>query len=221
MLELKNVSKQYLDGTRKQTIIQNINLEIGKNEFITIRGKSGGGKSTLLNIIGLLSDPTSGNVMYNGQSLDYTKPKEIEKLRREKIGFVFQTPNLISCLTPMDNILLPSFDSDQKRVKEYAQNLLERVDLKDKMYAKTKALSGGEAQRVSIVRALINSPDILLCDEPTGALDVATGDRVMNLLCEIWEERECSMIIVTHDPNIAKLGHRQFVLERGNLIEES
>lgn len=220
MVELKNVTKKYLDGGENHLILQDINLQIRKHDLITIQGKSGGGKSTLLNIIGLLTGASEGEVIYNNRCIDIKKEDEVDDIRRENIGFVFQTPNLISCLNPLDNIMLPVRGRKQKEVKKYGEDLLGRVGLYDKRFAGTKTLSGGEAQRVSIVRALINNPKILLCDEPTGALDSVTGEKVMRLLYEIWEERECAVIIVTHDKNIANIGRRQLILEGGKLFEQ-
>lgn len=219
MIELKNITKNFLDGNENHLILQDINLKIEKNDFITVQGKSGGGKSTLLNIIGLLTEPSYGDVIYDNKYINIQNQNEVDEIRRENVGFVFQTPNLISCLNPLDNIMLPVNRKRQKEVREYAESLLKKVDLHEKMFAVTRTLSGGEAQRVSIVRALVNNPKIILCDEPTGALDSATGEKVIELLYKIWEESGCAMIIVTHDYNIAKLGVRQLILEGGRLFE--
>lgn len=220
MIELKNIAKKYLDGRKVHLVLQDINLEIEKKDFITIQGKSGGGKSTLMQIIGLLTEPSDGEIIFDNKTIDMKKEDDIAKIRKENIGFVFQSPNLISCLNPLDNVMLSVAERKNKEKKKYAQELFQRVGLQDKIFAKTSTLSGGEAQRVSIVRALINTPQILLCDEPTGALDVETGEKVIQLLYEIWKEKECAIILVTHDLNIAKLGKRQFVLDGGKLIEQ-
>lgn len=219
MIQLKNITKDYLDGTEKHVVLQDINLKIGKNDFITIQGKSGGGKSTLLQIIGLLTEPSEGSIVYNNEDVDMKQREKVDCLRKNNVGFVFQTPNLISCLNPLDNIMLPATGKEQKEIKKYAESLLQKVDLYEKRFARTKTLSGGEAQRIAIVRALINNPKLILCDEPTGALDTETGEKVIQLLYDIWKENKCAMIIVTHDSNIAKLGKRQLVLERGGLFE--
>lgn len=219
MIQLKNITKDYLDGTEKHVVLQDINLKIEKNDFITIQGKSGGGKSTLLQIIGLLTEPSEGSIVYDNEDVDMKQRDKVDCLRKNNVGFVFQTPNLISCLNPLDNIMLPATGKEQKEIKKYAESLLQKVDLYEKRFARTKTLSGGEAQRIAIVRALINNPKLILCDEPTGALDTETGEKVIQLLYDIWKENKCAMIIVTHDSNIAKMGKRQLVLERGGLFE--
>lgn len=219
MIQLKNITKDYLDGTQKHVVLQDINLRIERNDLITIQGKSGGGKSTLLQIIGLLTEPSGGSVIYNNIEVDMKQEEKVDCLRKNNVGFVFQTPNLISCLNPLDNIMLPATGREKKEIKKYAERLLKKVDLYEKRFARTKTLSGGEAQRIAIVRALINKPKIILCDEPTGALDIETGEKVIQLLYEIWKENKCAMIIVTHDSNIAQIGKRQLVLEGGRLLE--
>lgn len=219
MIELRNISKSYKDGEKINDVLRNINLVINDNDFITIKGQSGGGKSTLLNIISLLTKPTTGTIYFDYKKVNLNNEKEIEKVRRENVGLVFQSANLISCLNSLDNILLPAYGEDRKELKEKAIKLMDRVGLKGKYKSKVKALSGGEAQRVSIVRALINKPKVILCDEPTGALDQGTGKKVIDLLKEIYMEEKCTIIIVTHDEKIATLGKRKFVVQGGNLIE--
>lgn len=219
MIELKNISKSYKDGEKTNKVLNDVNLVINDNDFITIKGQSGGGKSTLLNIISLLSKPTTGTIYFNGKEVNFNNEKEVEKIRRENVGLVFQSANLISCLDALDNILLPANGENKKELKEKSKRLMDKVGLKGKYKAKVKALSGGEAQRVSIVRALINKPKFILCDEPTGALDQDTGKKVIDLLRKIYIEEKCTIIIVTHDEKIAALGKRQFVVQGGKLIE--
>lgn len=219
MIELKNITKSYKDGEKMNNVLKSINLVINDNDFITIKGHSGGGKSTLLNIISLLSKPTTGSIYFDGKEVDINNEKEVESVRRKKIGLVFQSANLISCLNSLDNILLPAYGENREKLKEKAIKLMDRVGLKGKYKSRVRALSGGEAQRVSIVRALINDPEIILCDEPTGALDQETGRKVIDLLKEIYIEEKCTLIIVTHDEKIAALGERKFVMKGGRLIE--
>ena len=219
MVELKNVSKVYKDGETRNVVLKNIDLVINDNDFITTRGQSGGGKSTLLNIISLLTKPTTGEIYFDGKEVDLNSEKEVERVRRDNIGLVFQSANLISCLNSLDNIMLPAYGDSRENIKRKAIRLLDSVGLKGKQKAKVKALSGGESQRISIVRALINNPKIILCDEPTGALDQETGKRVIGLLKEIYEEKKCALIIVTHDEKIAELGKRKFIVRGGELIE--
>lgn len=219
MLELRSVSKRYKDGDIESIVLRDINLIINDNDFITIRGQSGGGKSTLLNIISLLNKPSTGEIYFDGKLVDLSNEKQIEMIRRDNIGLVFQSANLISCLNVLDNIMLPAYDKDKGKIKDKAKILLETIGLKEKYRANVKTLSGGEAQRVSIVRALINNPKYILCDEPTGALDQETGKKVIGLLKEIHEDKKCSLIIVTHDEKIAELGNRKLIVQGGKLIE--
>lgn len=219
MVELKNITKVFKDGERKQVVLDDINLSITDHDFITISGSSGGGKTTLLSIISLLLTPTKGTIYYDGVRLNLKKEKELESVRRENLGFVFQSPNLISCLTPLENITIAANTQKQKDAERYAIELMDRVGLKGKEKANVKTLSGGEAQRVAIIRALINKPKIILCDEPTGALDQNTGSNVISLLKEIHEELKCTLIIVSHDELIANMGKRQLRLEGGKIVE--
>lgn len=217
MIELKNITKSYKDGERQHLVVDHINLKIYDSSFITIQGRSGGGKSTLLSMIALLLEPSSGEIFFDDSKIVWKNEKEKEEIRRENIGLVFQSPNLIHCLSPLDNILLAA--KNQKDSKVRALNLMKRVGLQGKDKVKIKSLSGGEAQRVSIVRALINHPKVLLCDEPTGALDQNTGSTVIELLKEIKTEEKCTIIMVTHDEKIAAMGERQLFLEGGKIIE--
>lgn len=216
MIKLIDIHKTFVDGKEENKILNGIDLSIGEKEFITIMGSSGSGKSTLLNIIALLLKPTVGTVFFDGKEVNFNKEKELERLRRDKIGLVFQNANLISCLNPLENILVAmnsreSFTARKRTVLE----LLDMVGIADKYKCKVNSLSGGEAQRVAIVRALVNRPKVLLCDEPTGALDEKNGKRVIELLMETQKKTNCSLVLVTHDLNIGNLGERKIVLNGG------
>lgn len=216
MLKLKSIQKSYAN----ENILNDINLTINDGDFATIMGPSGGGKSTLLSILSLLENPTAGKVYLDNKEINFKNEKKLETLRRENIGLIFQNSNLISSLTPLENLLLAinSNESIRKKVLK-CESLLKAVNLLDKKSAKISSLSGGEAQRVSIVRAVVNNPKIILCDEPTGALDSKNRDKVIKLLLETQKMLSCSLVIVTHDKTLGALGHRQFFLEDGVLNE--
>lgn len=216
MLKLKSIQKSYAN----ENILKGINLTINDGDFATIMGPSGGGKSTLLSILSLLENPTAGSVYLDNKEINFKNEKKLETLRRENIGLIFQNSNLISSLTPLENLLLAINSNESMRKKTLkCQNLLNAVNLLDKKNAKISSLSGGEAQRVSIVRAVVNNPKIILCDEPTGALDSKNRDKVIKLLLETQKMFSCSLVIVTHDKTLGSLGHRQFFLEDGVLNE--
>ena len=219
MIKLANVYKTFIDGKEEHKILNGIDLSIGDNEFITIMGASGSGKSTLLNIIALLLKPSGGEVFLDNIKVNFNKEKELEKLRRDKIGLVFQNSNLISCLNPLENIMLAmNSDKSYSTKKKDVLELLDIVGIADKYKCNIKTLSGGEAQRVSIVRALVNRPNVLLCDEPTGALDKENSEIVLSLLRKTQEINKCSLVIVTHDSSIGELGERKVVLNGGKNI---
>lgn len=220
MISIKNLSKEFINADIKQNVLNNINLEINDNNFITIMGPSGGGKSTLLYCIALLTEPTAGEINFNNEKLNFKNEKNLEKLRKDNIGLIFQNSNLISCLSPLENIIIAMNTNESYSLKKKrAEELLERVGLKNKGKSNVNALSGGEAQRVAIVRALINKPKLLLCDEPTGALDSSNSKKIIELLLELKRETRCTLIIVTHDEKIADLGERRLYLEGGKLYE--
>jgi ABC-type lipoprotein export system ATPase subunit len=220
MIKLIGVQKIFQDGSSQNHILHNINLHIAKDDFITIMGPSGCGKSTLLNILSLLARPTKGEVVFDGKSINYHKEKELENLRKNNIGLVFQSANLINCLSPLENLMLAMHSKDRYSArKKKALELLDQVGLADKSNSSTKSLSGGEAQRVSIVRALVNEPMLLLCDEPTGALDADNAAHVIELLIQLQKEKHCGLVMVTHDESIGKLGDRQIRLKGGRIDE--
>ncbi|AVQ38021.1 ABC transporter ATP-binding protein [Clostridium botulinum] len=220
MIEMENVYKSFIQGNNEEKVLKNINLKVNKNDFISIMGPSGGGKSTLLYTLALLSEPTSGNILFNNKIVNFKNDREVEKLRRKNIGLVFQNHNLISCLTALENIII-AIDSKEtyKEKKEKAEYFLRKVGLYEKRNVISTALSGGEAQRVAVVRALINNPKIIFCDEPTGALDSSNGKKVISLLLNLKKEIGCSLVIVTHDEKIGNLGEKRFLLKDGVINE--
>ena len=220
MISIRNLIRDFYSGELKQTVLKNINLEIEDGDFLTIMGPSGGGKSTMLHIMALLIEPTTGEVYYNNNKLNFKDEKALDNYRRDNIGLIFQNSNLISCLSPLENLIIAmnskeSYSSKKKKCKE----LLDKVGLSHKYNSKVSSLSGGEAQRVSVVRALVNNPKVILCDEPTGALDSVNGKKVIELLINIRKERKCTLIIVTHDESIGQLGERKIYLKDGELHE--
>ena len=222
MIKIKNLTKDFTREGISERVLKDVSLNIKDGQFVTIMGPSGGGKSTLLNIIAMLMEPTSGSVTIDDEEINYKKENHNDDLRRNKIGLIFQNANLISCLSPMENLMV-AMDNDKsyKEKKEEAKRLLESVGLKNKIKADVSSLSGGEAQRVAIVRSLVNNPSILLCDEPTGALDSNNGKKVMELLLNIKKQNNTTLIIVTHDKRIADMGERRLFLEDGEIHELS
>jgi putative ABC transport system ATP-binding protein len=224
MIKLKNVTKTYKMGEEIIYALKNVNLEIKEGEFVSIMGPSGSGKSTLLNIIGCLDKPTEGEVYIDGIRTNDLGDDELTKIRRDKIGFVFQQFNLIPLLTALENVELPlifkykNAMSENERRKR-ALECLKMAELDERFAShKPNQLSGGQQQRVAIARALANNPPILLCDEPTGALDSKTGNRIMNLLKKLNENGK-TIVVVTHDPNVAKYGDR-IVYIRDGVVEK-
>lgn len=220
MIECVDVVKEFQNGDSIQRVLKGINLTINPGDLITIMGRSGSGKTTFLNCISLLSDLTDGHILIDGKEVNGKSRREKESIRQENIGLVFQNSNLITCLTPLDNLIIATHDKiSYAQKKSIALNLLEKVGLKNKYNQKTSSLSGGEMQRVAIVRALINSPKIVLCDEPTGALDQATSKEVMDFLLNICKTFNSALVIVTHDESIGLLGKRRFMMKEGLLSE--
>ena len=221
MILLKNVWKIYKLGKHKIYALKNINLRINKGEYISIMGPSGSGKTTLLNIIGCLDKPTRGEVFFNNVKVSDLNENELTKLRRERIGFVFQQFYLIPRLTALENVMLPMWfkGEDVKRMKERARKLLEIVGLKGKENHKPNELSGGEQQRVAIARALANNPDIILADEPTGNLDTKTGIEIIKLF-EKLNKMGKTIVIVTHNPEIGRRAKRKIYLKDGMILRD-
>ncbi|WP_290597783.1 MULTISPECIES: ABC transporter ATP-binding protein [unclassified Archaeoglobus] len=219
VVELVDVSKIYKTEFYEVKALENVNLEIEEGDFAVIMGPSGSGKSTLLNLIGCLDKPTSGKVLINGIETINLSDKELTELRRDTIGFIFQTYNLIPTLSALENVELPMiFKGISKYERERrAKKLLGIVGLEREMDRKPNELSGGQQQRVAIARALANDPKILLCDEPTGNLDTKSGEQVMDIIKEQNEERGVTVILVTHDPTLAKYGNFIIRLRDGKI----
>lgn len=210
LVETTDLSKTFTLGSVEVKVLENINLEIEKGQFISIMGPSGSGKSTLLYLIGALDKPTSGSVRIKGKDLSAMKDKEESILRRREIGFIFQFYNLIPNLNVEENIMLPIL-LDGKKLRDHRQKLdeiLEEVSLSDRRKHTPRELSGGQQQRVAIARALINEPDLILADEPIGNLDTKTGFEVMKLLQKINQEKGKTIIQVTHSDEAAGYGDK-------------
>lgn len=218
LIRLTNVLKQYDDGA--VTALNNMNLSIKKGSFVSIIGPSGSGKSTLLNMLGALDSPDSGHVIING--VDLARQKDLSDFRRQEIGFIFQLHNLLPNLTVQENVEIPLMDAKMSEKDKHRRALIfiEAVGLFDKRKQKPNKLSGGERQRVAIARALVNFPSIILADEPTGALDTKTGEKVLDVLRFVHESINATLIIVTHDRDVARLAERTIEIRDGRVIND-
>ena len=223
LLKVVEVTKRYqtAGGAEPVLVLDRITLEISTGESIAIVGPSGSGKSTLLNIIGTLDKPTSGKVFLDGEELSGLDEEKLAMIRNRRIGFVFQAHHLLPQCTVLENVLIPTLASKEKFSREEIKNrgiqLLRRVGLGERLTHRPGQLSGGEQQRVAVVRALINQPKILLADEPTGALDRASAQQLAELLAELNSEEKVTLIVVTHALDLAGKMQRQFKLENGKL----
>jgi len=222
MLEADNIHKTYHNAGKAIPVLQGIDLKIARGEFIAIVGPSGAGKSTLLNILGGLDMPTSGKVLFEGEDIYKLEDAVLCRLRNKKIGFVFQFYHLLSEFTVLENVLMPALIGlkgrrDKTDLSARALGLLERVGLNKRITHLPMQLSGGERQRVAIVRSLINSPDLLLCDEPTPNLDSGSGGEIISLVRKINTENKMTVILVTHNLELAKTADRVYYLRDGIL----
>jgi len=216
MIQLEQVSKQF-QGARGVTALHDINLLIERGEMVSIIGPSGSGKSTLLNLVGGLDRPTSGVVSVDGQPLGGLSDDDLTRLRRDKIGFVFQFFNLLPTLTSLENVGLPLHlrGWPRRQVQERASELLTTVQLGARLHHRPEELSGGERQRVAIARALSIYPPVILADEPTGNLDSSTGSDILALVRDLHRRLECTVVIVTHDARVAESCQRTITLRDG------
>ena len=221
MIELVDICKTYYTEGRETPVLHNINMKIEEGEFVAIMAPSGTGKTTLLNIIGTLDKPTSGNYYFKGKDLTTLNDNELSNLRNKSIGFVFQLFNLLNRINVLENVLLPLLYSDPypKDAKTKAIELLKSVGLGDRIYFKPNALSGGQQQRVAIARALINEPDLLLADEPTGNLDSKASEEILEIFKEINKKGK-SIVVVTHEKDVAKVAERIIHLKDGTILNQ-
>ncbi|MCX7965301.1 MAG: ABC transporter ATP-binding protein [Syntrophorhabdaceae bacterium] len=222
MITLKGIKKSYFIGERELPILKGIDLTIQSGELVILMGVSGSGKTTLMNIIGLLDKQTEGEYFFMDRNVDGLDDETLAVLRNEHIGFVFQQFFLLPYLNAIENVLIPIVYSKKniKHPREKAKQLLARFGLSDRIHNKPSQLSGGEQQRVAIARALINDPDLILADEPTGALDSKTGNEIMELFRMLNNEGK-TIIVVTHDPKLAQFGKRLIRIEDGIISEDT
>jgi len=219
LVSVKEVNKTYKRGGETLVVLDNLNLEVPKGDFLALMGPSGSGKSTLLNLIGGLDTPTSGNVEVDGERLDTLNSKALSKWRASHVGFIFQFYNLLPVLTAFRNVELPllltKLSSSQRR--QHVETALNIVSLEDRASHKPSELSGGQQQRVAIARALVSDPDILVCDEPTGDLDRGTASEILTLLQILNRDHNKTILMVTHDPAAAEFAKRTLHLDKGKL----
>ena len=224
MLDLRNIHKSFFIGTPNEfEVLHGVNFHVKEGEFVSIVGQSGSGKSTLMNIIGALDRPTAGEYTLDGVDIEKAKDHELSILRNKKIGFVFQTYNLIARTTALKNVELPMMYAGMSKGEraDRAKMLLEEVGMKDRMHHKPDELSGGQKQRVAIARAMANDPAIILAVEPTGALDSATGRLIMDIFHKLHEEQGKTIVLITHSPERSQETQRIITLKDGTIMGES
>ncbi len=222
VLSLKEVTKEYLLGETTVRALRGLSLEVEKGEILAIMGPSGSGKSTLMHILGLLDTPSAGEARIEGTSVQSLSERQLTGLRGRKIGFVFQTFNLVETLTAQGNVELPMiFQAVQREERlRRAADLLTKVGLPDRLRHRPSQLSGGERQRVAIARALANNPEIILADEPTGNLDSESGGKILELLEGLAREDGKTVILVSHNPDAAAIADRVVTLKDGRIVDE-
>jgi ABC-type lipoprotein export system ATPase subunit len=221
LIEIRNLGKVYDLGEVKVEALKSVSIDIHEGEFVALIGPSGSGKSTLMNTLGCLDRPTSGSYRLAGEEVAGLNPEQLAQVRNRRIGFVFQNFNLLSRTTALENVEVPLLynpSCPRRQRKKRAVELLERVGLGNRLDHKPNQLSGGQQQRVAIARALVNQPPILLCDEPTGNLDTRTSREIMDLFRKLNEEEHLTVILVTHDPEIAQRTKRALVLIDGEVV---
>ena len=221
ILKVENLTKSYGKGEAKVDAVKNINLSINKGEFVAIIGPSGSGKSTLLHVLGGLVEPNAGEVFLEGQSLYNMNDDTLTRLRRRRMGFVFQFFNLISTQNVLENIVLPIHLDNEQVDNDYIEEVIQLLGLEDKKYAFIHELSGGQQQRVAIARALASKPAIIFADEPTGNLDAKSSQEVVDLLKIAQRKYHETVIMVTHDELIASIADRIITIEDGQIVQDT
>ncbi len=219
LLSVKGISKSYTSGKKERTILNNLSLDVEKGEKIAIVGPSGSGKTTLLNLVGTLDKPDKGEIQLLNYQLSKVSYKEQLHIRNKEIGFIFQLHHLLPFLNVFENVLIPSLPDkpNQEQSLEIAESLLKKVGLWEIRHQKPGELSGGECQRVAVIRALINKPSLILADEPTGALDQKNADSLMDLLLDLNEQMNVTLILVTHSTKLAKKMDKRYEISEGKL----
>ncbi|MBN2880878.1 ABC transporter ATP-binding protein [Candidatus Woesearchaeota archaeon] len=220
LVVLKDVWKVYQMGEVDVPALRGINVSINKGDFVAIIGASGSGKSTMMNLVGCLDTPTKGTILLKNKDISKMSPSQLAQLRGKTIGFIFQQYNLLQNMTAFENVMLPLElqEVNDAKAKEQAQKVLKLVGLDDKKLNRPTQLSGGQQQRVSIARCLAADPEIILADEPTGALDSVTGKDVLEMLHELWEKEGKTIILVTHDLKLAQYAKTTITLKDGQVI---
>ena len=216
LINIQKLEKKYVMGEVEVPALRGIDLQINTNEFVSIMGPSGSGKSTLMNILGCLDTPSSGDFIFDSVNISSLNDDELSKIRNKKIGFIFQTFNLLPKIDALHNVELPLMYAgiEREQRKEMARNALQKVGLDDRMGHKPSEMSGGQRQRVAIARALVNNPEIILADEPTGNLDSKTGEEIMVMFDELHKEGN-TIILITHERDIAEHSERIILLKDG------
>jgi putative ABC transport system ATP-binding protein len=222
LIQLENVKKIYRVGETQVNALRDLSYNINKGDFVAIMGPSGSGKSTLMNIIGCLDKPTEGKYFLGGEEVSTLDKNRLAGIRNREIGFVFQTFNLLARTTALENTELPLLYSNmsKKKMRELASKSLSTVGLEGRELHRTNQLSGGEQQRVAIARALVNDPSLILADEPTGNLDTKTGKEIMDIFKRLNQEKDITIILVTHEPELAQIALRRLHLRDGQIIKE-
>ena len=222
MLRLKDIRKTYVVGPAPVEVLRSVDLEVNQGDLVSIMGASGSGKSTLMNIIGLLDSPTSGSYSLDGREVSAMTDDRRSAIRNASIGFVFQSFHLLPRLTALENVRLPLTyrGTGSAEMGRRARLALDRVGMGDRADHRPDELSGGQQQRVAIARALVAEPAIVLADEPTGALDPETGNEIMDLFVELNQDEETTLVVITHDPEVARRCARQTRIEHGALSED-
>ena len=231
ILKTENLCKNYFPGEEELKILRDVNLNIEKGKIYVVFGPSGAGKSTLLHIFGTIERPSEGKIFFNGEDISNFNRNQLAILRSREIGFVFQSHHLLPEFTALENVMIPAFiraenmegqskkrNENKEGIKKRALKILEEVGLKNRLKHKPSQLSGGEQQRVAIARALINNPSLILADEPTGNLDKETGNNVFQLLLNLNKNRMATLIVVTHNEELAKHSDKEIHLEDGRIV---
>src|ERR1700687_2305566 len=220
-LQLKNLTKYYKQGKSEIRALDGVALDIGDGEFVAVVGRSGSGKTTMLDLLGLLLRPTAGKLILDGVDTGALGDKDLARLRGSKIGFVFQEYNLLPSFNVLENVMLPlRYVNNRKDGRKRAEDLLERVGLTDRVRHRATELSGGQQQRVAIARSMVNQPSLILLDEPTGAVDTETAEQLVALLKSLNEQDRVTIVVVTHDLDVAKEAKRQIRLKDGKVVAD-